>query len=435
MCRWPGGRFSGKSLYSRKGFSFYQDLCRIAHEQNCRICAQLHQSDSNIKGMLKYIPGVLTKRISADELRVLLNEQVSALINGMPEWKVREITSSFGPAAALAREAGFDVIQVHGDRMAGSFSSELFNQRRDCYGGKPENRARFAAEAVAAVKKAVPDMPIDYKLAVRRENPDYGKAGVLADELPVFIPILEAAGVTSFHVTLADHSRLTDTIPPAAHPDFGGEGCFLEFCDLVRGLTGLPVTGVGGLTDPDFVEAQLASGRIDCAALCRQLIADPDWPVKLKNGRRKRYIAVSGAIANAWAASRRTGASIVYMTENRRTTGKGRKEGTGNHEIRDYLQQQNRKYPSPGGVSGKRGLKKEGLRQRGNVFTLAGRERTRRRPPGKQMCFSWDSGRIREPAMRKPGRFFAAFMVRRYFSLERPVLAKAGNIFHGSSPA
>ena len=127
----------GKSLYSRKGFSFYQDLCRIAHEQNCRICAQLHQSDSNIKGMLKYIPGVLTKRISADELRVLLNEQVSALINGMPEWKVREITSSFGPAAALAREAGFDVIQVHGDRMAGSFSSELFNQRRDCYGGKP----------------------------------------------------------------------------------------------------------------------------------------------------------------------------------------------------------------------------------------------------------------------------------------------------------
>ena len=100
----------GKSVYSRKGFSFYQDLCRIAHEQNCRICAQLHQSDSNIKGMLKYIPGVLTKRISADELRVLLNEQVSALINGMPEWKVREITSSFGPAAALAREAGFDVI-------------------------------------------------------------------------------------------------------------------------------------------------------------------------------------------------------------------------------------------------------------------------------------------------------------------------------------
>ena len=277
----------GKSLYSRKGFSFYQDLCRIAHEQNCRICAQLHQSDSNIKGMLKYIPGVLTKRISADELRVLLNEQVSALINGMPEWKVREITSSFGPAAALAREAGFDVIQVHGDRMAGSFSSELFNQRRDCYGGKPENRARFAAEAVAAVKKAVPDMPIDYKLAVRRENPDYGKAGVLADELPVFIPILEAAGVTSFHVTLADHSRLTDTIPPAAHPDIGGEGCFLEFCDLVRGLTGLPVTGVGGLTDPDFVEAQLASGRIDCAALCRQLIADPDWPVKLKNGKKE----------------------------------------------------------------------------------------------------------------------------------------------------
>ena len=44
-------------------------------------------------------------------------------------------------------------------------------------------------------------------------------------------------------------------------------------------------SGVGGLTDPDFVEAQLRSGRIDCAAMSRQLIADPDWPNKIFSGR------------------------------------------------------------------------------------------------------------------------------------------------------
>ena len=74
--------------------------------------------------------------------------------------------------------------------------------------------------------------------------------------------------------TLADHAALTDTIPPASHPYFGAQGCFLKYCDEVRGLT-----------DPDFVEAQLKIGRIDCAAMSRALIADPDWPKKAAQGR------------------------------------------------------------------------------------------------------------------------------------------------------
>ena len=110
---------------------------------------------------------------------------------------------------------------------------------------------------------------------------------MLESELPIFVPILEQAGVTSFHVTLANHGGLTDTIPPASHPMFGAEGCFLKFCDTVKKLTRLPVCGVGGLTDPDFVERQLKNGRIDCAAMSRQLTADPQWPNKVATGRAK----------------------------------------------------------------------------------------------------------------------------------------------------
>lgn len=245
----------------------------------------MHQSDSNFKAMLRYIPGMLTKKISPDEMRVLLNAQVGPLITEMPVKKVREITASFGDAAALAKQAGFDMIQVHGDRMCGSFSSAVFNGRTDEYGGSAENRARFAVEAVSAVRRALPDMPIDYKLAVRQEAPHYGNAGVLLDELPTFVPMLEQAGVTSFQVTLANHSKLTDTIPPQNHPYFHEEGCFLRYCDEVRKLTALPICGVGGLTDPDFVERQLACGRIHCAAMSRQLIADPVWVRKLREGR------------------------------------------------------------------------------------------------------------------------------------------------------
>lgn len=271
----------GPSLYSKKGFAFYKNLADAVHQEGCKLCAQLHQSDSNLKAMVKYIPGVLTKRISMEELRPLLNQQVGPYITGLPVKKVKEITDAFGRATELAVQAGFDMVQVHGDRMCGSFSSALFNHRTDCYGGSPENRARFAVEAVSAIRRRLPDIPIDYKLAVRQEDPHYGNAGVLDTELPVFVPLLESAGVTSFHVTLANHGALSDTIPPKSHPEFGMEGCFLKFCDQVRKLTGLPICGVGGLTSPDFVEAQLRSGRIDCAAMSRQLIADPEWPNKV----------------------------------------------------------------------------------------------------------------------------------------------------------
>ena len=274
----------GPSLYTKKGFAFYKSLSDAVHPYGCKLCAQLHQSDSNLKGMIRYIPGVLTKRISMEELRPLLNQQVGPYITGLPEKKVAEITDAFVKAAELAMQAGFDMVQVHGDRMCGSFSSVLFNHRSDRYGGSPENRARFAVEAVSAIRRRLPHVPIDYKLAVRQEDPHYGNAGVLEDELPIFVPLLEQAGVTSFHVTLANHGELTDTIPPKSHPEFGAEGCFLKFCDQVRRLTRLPICGVGGLTDPDFVEAQLESGRIDCAAMSRQLTADPEWPNKVCSG-------------------------------------------------------------------------------------------------------------------------------------------------------
>ena len=276
------------SLYSKKGFAHYKKLAHIAHAHDCKICAQLHMSDSNMKAMIKYIPGVLTKKISGDDLRTLLNNEVSNYITNMPEKKVKAITDAFGTAAILAKKAGFDMVQVHGDRMCGSFSSSLFNKRKDCYGGSMENRGRFAREAVTAIRSKLPSMPIDYKLAIRQENPHYGNAGVVEEELQYFVQMLEDAGVNSFHVTLANHGKLTDTIPPANHPYFKGEGCFLKYCEEVREYTHLPLCGVGGLSTPAFIESKLKEGIIDCAAMSRQLIADPNWVNKVLCGEEMK---------------------------------------------------------------------------------------------------------------------------------------------------
>ena len=200
--------------------------------------------------------------------------------------QIHSIVEAYGETAALAKRAGFEMIMVHGGHgwLINQFLSPYFNHRTDEYGGSAERRARFAVEAVKAVHAAVPGMAIDYKLAVRQENPHYGNAGVVEEELAVFVPLLVQAGVTSFHVTLANHSALENTIPPASHPEFKENGCFLKFCDEVRRYTSVPLCGVGGLNDPDFVEQQLASGRIQCAAMCRQLLADPNWVNKLQSG-------------------------------------------------------------------------------------------------------------------------------------------------------
>lgn len=74
----------GPSLYSKKGMAYYKSLTDAVHQEGCKICAQLHQSDSNWKAMIKYIPKVLTHRISMEELRPLLNQQVGPYITNLP---------------------------------------------------------------------------------------------------------------------------------------------------------------------------------------------------------------------------------------------------------------------------------------------------------------------------------------------------------------
>ena len=144
----------GNNLYTESGFAFYEKLAEIAHKYGCKICAQLHQDDTDFGALRQYAPQVKAGKLTQDDLRQMINDLVGPYVTNMPVEKVRGIINAFGDAAVLAKKAGFDVMQVHGDRMCGSFASPLFNQRTDSYGGSLENRARFLVEAVEAVRKA-----------------------------------------------------------------------------------------------------------------------------------------------------------------------------------------------------------------------------------------------------------------------------------------
>ena len=235
----------------KKGFAHYQKLVEIVHSYDCRICAQLHQSDSNMLAMLKYVPGVLTKKISMEELRPLLNAEVAPYISKLSTRKIHKIINGFGEAAVLAVKAGFDMVQVHGDRMCGSFSSTVFNHRTDEYGGSAENRARFAVDAVKAIRSRLPEIPIDYKLAVRQEDPHYGNAGVVESEL-AFCAAVDRCRCDQLPCNAGEPFQSGGHHSPGQAPVLQEQGCFLKFCDGVRQVHGQAHHGCRWLNQPDL---------------------------------------------------------------------------------------------------------------------------------------------------------------------------------------
>ena len=96
-----------KSLFDAKGFAFYQQVVKITHDADCKVCAQLHQSDSNLLAMFKYIPGVLLKKITPDQLREKLNAEVAPYITNMSQRKIREHHQRVRKSSSIGKTGRF----------------------------------------------------------------------------------------------------------------------------------------------------------------------------------------------------------------------------------------------------------------------------------------------------------------------------------------
>lgn len=270
------------SLSDEDGVMKYKKIVDEIHNSGAKVSAQLFCSDYDVNLIKDTMKMGIT---SHDEIKKIMNDGVKDYITNMPKEEIKNIINLFKVTALNAKKAGFDMIQIHGDRLVGSFSSSIFNNRNDEYGGTCDNRSRFTSEIISSIRDEVKDIPIDYKFAIRQENPHYGNAGVLLSEVEYFVKKFESLGVNSFHVTLANHSKLEDTIPTNNHPYFKDEGCFLYLADEVKKHTNLPVCGVGKLSSPDFIESIISNNRVDMVSMSRQLLADSNWLQKVKDGR------------------------------------------------------------------------------------------------------------------------------------------------------
>ena len=216
-----------------------------------------------------------------DEMRQRLHHDMMFFTDEASEEMLMAIIDKMCACAVRAQKAGVDVIQIHGDRLNGCLCSTRMNHRTDKFGGSLENRVRFARMLTRAIRKAVPDMVIDYKLSI--VTPQRGKGGIDEADAVQFAQWLVEDGVDMLHVAQANHTgNMADTIPPMGVQPYG---FFVKIAGHIKKAVNVPVSAVGRIVDAEMAARVIESGMADMVAMGRPLLADPDWGTKIAAGK------------------------------------------------------------------------------------------------------------------------------------------------------
>jgi len=217
----------------------------------------------------------------------------------MSQEDIEEVIDAFGQAAGRVQEAGFDGVQIHGAHgyLLSQFFSPRTNRRTDQWGGRLENRMRFAIEAVRSIKKAVgPVFPVMIKLGVRDflkpgdyltwgrsvgrtkkpkpMDPIEDRAGLTTEEGARVAGILEKEGISFTEISNGFLGTSSYKIHVGVHsPE--KEAYFLNEAKIVREATQGPLSLVGGMRSLPVMESIIRSGVTDCISICRPLIREP----------------------------------------------------------------------------------------------------------------------------------------------------------------
>ncbi|NQT71202.1 MAG: FAD-dependent oxidoreductase [Chloroflexi bacterium] len=192
---------------------------------------------------------------------------------------IERYIDDFGQTSRRAKEAGADLIEIHSchGSLAGMFMSPITNRRTDDYGGSAENRVRFPRRIVERIRKEVGSyLPI----LIRINGSDDLDGGITIEEAAQHAVMLESAGADAISVSRGIEFWATTTIPSYLYPN----GSMLSLVDGIKKAVLVPVMAAGKIT-PELAQEVVADGRADFVALGRPLLADPELPNKLRQGR------------------------------------------------------------------------------------------------------------------------------------------------------
>ena len=197
----------------------------------------------------------------------------------LSEKQILETIDDYVNCASLAKKAGYDGVEIMGSEgyLLNQFLSRHVNQRTDQWGGKIENRMRFAVEIVKAIRAKVGEKFI---ICFRLSMLDLVHDGNTMAEVITVAQALEQAGVTLLNTGIGWHEARIPTIvtsvPRAAFADYTAE---------VKKQVSIPVIASNRINMPETAEEILASGKADMVQMARPLLADAFWVNKTATNR------------------------------------------------------------------------------------------------------------------------------------------------------
>jgi 2,4-dienoyl-CoA reductase-like NADH-dependent reductase (Old Yellow Enzyme family) len=247
-------------------------LASAVHQEGSRLALQLHHAG---RETLEAFAGATPEAPSA-----IPSPTMPQPCEEMSQERIGQVIAAYASAARRAREAGLDAVEVHGAHgyLVGQFLSPLSNQREDEYGGSDENRALFAIQVLEAVRREVgPGFPV----LIRVSADELVRGGYDLAFMEWLAPSLAAAGADAIHASVGIYSTPGNLTIPSMDTEAGFN---LPRARAVKQVAGVPVIGVGRITDPRLADEAIGRGDADLISFARQHLTDPDFLAKAQRG-------------------------------------------------------------------------------------------------------------------------------------------------------
>lgn len=261
-----------------------EGLSRLAaaiHKHDSKIFIQLHHPGREgvsalIGGQPVVSASAIPCKVSKQETRELSTDEVKALIQ------------QFIDGAVRVQKAGCDGVELHCAHgyLLQQFLSPYTNKRTDEYGGSTDNRMRMVMEIIAGIReKCGPDFPIGVRLTVEEF---LDKVGVTEDYIHIQDGVMmamafEKAGIDFIDVSVGLYETGMTCVEPVSFP----QGWRRDLIKAVKDHVSIPIIGVSVIREPAVAEKFLADGVEDFVSMGRTWLAEPEWGVKVRDGREK----------------------------------------------------------------------------------------------------------------------------------------------------